>query len=97
VISYLRTKQLEIPQLFHIAPYDLPAVYGSASHPCLVNRHIYKVFDNIKSLIMDEADLGDWVVGGVNSFSGESLTFSEPWPFIGSPGLFNLSTDVSLT
>ena len=86
VTSFLRAKQMDLPHLFFVAPYDLPAVYGSLAHPRLANRYIYQILDNIKLINTDEADLADWVVSGVTTFHDETLSFASPWPYIATPG-----------
>ena len=87
IVTYLQGKRDELPELYFVPSHDLPAVYGSLSHPQLVNRAVFKLFDNIRSIDVEEVNFREYLITSMTTIAGEVLELNRPIPYIGSPRL----------
>ncbi|CAL7938030.1 unnamed protein product [Xylocopa violacea] len=76
--EYLETKRHVFPRFYFISNDDLLEILANAKKPELVQPHIKKLFENIKSLSLSKTMTGKQLATAMNSEEGEYVEFSLP-------------------
>ncbi len=74
---YLETKRNAFPRFYFISNEDLLEILGQSKNPPAVQPHLKKLFDNIKSVKLQKAQIGS-KMDATSMFSAEG----EEVPFI---------------
>ncbi|XP_055846772.1 dynein axonemal heavy chain 10 isoform X2 [Episyrphus balteatus] len=72
--EYLESKRRIFPRFYFISTDELLSILGS-SEPTIVQDHIIKMYDNIKSLSFSKNSMGLNIVLGMVSSEGETMEF----------------------
>ena len=76
---YLETKKVIFPRFYFISNDDLLEILGQSKNPPMVQQHLKKLFDNLKSLKLQKASIGQ-KTEALSMFSQEA----EEVPFTGA-------------
>nr|XP_034179953.1 dynein heavy chain 2, axonemal [Osmia lignaria] len=76
--QYLETKRHVFPRFYFISNDDLLEILANAKKPDLIQPHIKKLFENIKSLNLSKSPTGKNLAIGMFSIEGEYVSFYEP-------------------
>ncbi|KZC12413.1 Dynein heavy chain 2, axonemal [Dufourea novaeangliae] len=74
--QYLETKRHVFPRFYFISNDDLLEILANARKPELIQPHIKKLFENIKSLNLGKSLTGKYLANGMFSIEGEYVEFS---------------------
>ncbi|XP_012153483.1 dynein heavy chain 2, axonemal kl-2 [Megachile rotundata] len=75
--QYLETKRHVFPRFYFISNDDLLEILANARRPELIQPHIKKLFENIKSLNLSKTAAGKNLAVGMFSNEGEYVDFSQ--------------------
>ncbi|XP_078053365.1 dynein heavy chain 2, axonemal kl-2 [Augochlora pura] len=73
--QYLETKRHVFPRFYFISNDDMLEILANSRKPELIQPHIKKLFENIKSLQLDRSASGKQVATGMFSNEGEFVLF----------------------
>ena len=74
---YLETKRNAFPRFYFISNEDLLEILGQSKNPPAVQPHLKKLFDNVKSLKLQKAQIGSKMdAASMFSAEGEEVPFS---------------------
>ncbi|XP_076632445.1 dynein heavy chain 2, axonemal kl-2 [Colletes latitarsis] len=76
--QYLETKRNVFPRFYFISNDDLLEILGNAKKPEMIQPHIKKLFENIKSLAFGKSLAGKQLAYGMASSEGETVDFTQP-------------------
>ncbi|XP_053977121.1 dynein axonemal heavy chain 2 [Hylaeus volcanicus] len=73
--QYLETKRNVFPRFYFISNDDLLEILANARRPEMIQPHIKKLFENIKSLSLGKSIVGKQLAHGMFSHEGEYVDF----------------------
>ncbi|KAG7190743.1 hypothetical protein KM043_006815 [Ampulex compressa] len=76
--QYLETKRHVFPRFYFISNEDLLEILANARKPELVQPHIRKLFENIRTLKLVKSITGKQLANGMLSSDGEYVEFVQP-------------------
>ena len=76
---YLETKKVIFPRFYFISNDDLLEILGQSKNPSAVQQHFKKLFDNVKSLKLQKASIGQKTeAAAMFSQESEEVSFTGP-------------------
>ncbi|XP_076295130.1 dynein heavy chain 2, axonemal kl-2 [Lasioglossum baleicum] len=73
--QYLETKRHVFPRFYFISNDDLLEILANSRKPEMIQQHIKKLFENIKTLNFDRTPAGKQIANGMYSMEGEFVLF----------------------
>ncbi|XP_076651590.1 dynein heavy chain 2, axonemal kl-2 [Halictus rubicundus] len=73
--QYLETKRHVFPRFYFISNDDMLEILANSRKPEMIQQHIKKLFENIKSLDFDRTPAGKHIARGMYSIEGEFVLF----------------------
>ncbi|XP_076240945.1 dynein heavy chain 2, axonemal kl-2 [Calliopsis andreniformis] len=76
--QYLETKRYVFPRFYFISNDDLLEILANSKKPEMIQPHIKKLFENIKTLTLTKSLAGKNIATGMSSSEGEHIDFIQP-------------------